>query len=329
MNREEIHIIARNSNWPVNSVDEALKKSTYSDSQAWRKFLQVLLISLGMGFTVSGIIFFFAYNWADLHKFAKLGMTQGLLVILTSFVLFSKLNEGFKNVLLTGSSVMVGVLFAVYGQIYQTGANAYDFFFGWTIFITLWAVISNFAPLWLVYLIIVNTTFILYTQQVAVFWSEMLVIIILYVFNTLVLAVFLFLPMVNSKIKVPVWFTNTLALASAFAATVGIIMGIFSRRDGFFTILLVLTIVAYTVGIVFGLKQKRGFYITIIPFSIIVIISSLLIKISNGAGMFFMVGLFIIGSITALVKREIDLNAMKPLLISNIKRPKARIPRWA
>lgn len=307
MNREDIHIIARNSNWPASSVDKALKENTYPDTQAWRKFLQVLLISLGVGFTVSGIIFFFAYNWADLHKFAKLGMTQGLLVILTAFALFSKLNVGIKNVILTGASVMVGVLFAVYGQIYQTGANAYDFFLGWTIFITLWAIISNYPPLWLVYMVIIYTTFILYTQQVAVFWSEMLITSILFLVNTLVLTVFLYLPVLNSKIKVPIWFTNTVALASAFVATVGIIMGIFDKHDDFFAILLVSAIAMYAAGIVYGLKQKRVFYITIIPFSIIVIISSLLIRISDGAGMFFTVGLFIIGSITGLVKSLITL----------------------
>lgn len=307
MNREDIQIIARSSNWSEESVDKALKENIYPDSQAWRKFLQMLLISLGVGFTVSGIIFFFAYNWADLHKFAKLAMTQGLLVILTSVVLFSRLSEGIKNVILTGSAVMVGVLFAVYGQIYQTGANAYDFFFGWTIFITLWAVVSNFPPLWLVYLVIVYTTFILYTQQVAFFWSEILIITILFSFNTLVLLGFLYLPKLNNRIKAPVWFTNALALASAFVASVGLIIGIFNKHDYFFAILFVLAIAAYAGGLVYGMKQKRLFYLTIIPFSVIVIISSFLIKVSDEAGMFLFVGLFIIGCVTALVKSLITL----------------------
>jgi uncharacterized membrane protein len=307
MNRNEIQIIARNSNWATTEVDKALKTHVYFDSQAWRKFLQVLLISLGVGFTVSGIIFFFAYNWADLHKFAKLGMVEGLLVLTTSFVLFSKFNEGLKNVILTGASVLVGVLFAVFGQIYQTGANAYDFFLGWTVFITLWAIISNFPPLWLIYMLIVYTTFVLYTQQVAHYWSDMLVITILFLVNTVVLAVFIFLPVLNSKLKGSAWFTNVLALASIVAATVGIIEGIFSRHDIVFPYLLILAVAAYTAGIIYGLKEKRGFYITIIPFSIIVIIASALIRASDDAGMFFIVALFIVGSITVLVKSLITL----------------------
>ncbi len=69
--REDIQIIARHSNWSEKSIDKILKKNIYNDKESWNKFLRLFFISLGVGFTTAGIIFFFAYNWADLHKFIK------------------------------------------------------------------------------------------------------------------------------------------------------------------------------------------------------------------------------------------------------------------
>ena len=118
--REDIQIIARHSNLSENSIDSILKKNIYSDKESWNKFLKLFFISLGIGFTTAGIIFFFAYNWADLHKFIKIGLIEGLIIISSLVILFSKTSLDVKNILLTGASVLVGVLFAVFGQIYQT-----------------------------------------------------------------------------------------------------------------------------------------------------------------------------------------------------------------
>ena len=67
--REDIHIISRHSDLTTDAIEQVLKENVYNDKVAWQKFLQLFFIALGIGFTVAGIIFFFAYNWADLHKF--------------------------------------------------------------------------------------------------------------------------------------------------------------------------------------------------------------------------------------------------------------------
>jgi uncharacterized membrane protein len=142
-------------------MDRILKEQVYNDKDAWSKFLRLFLISLGVGFTTAGIIFFFAYNWADLHKFIKIGLVEGVVIATALAAVYSRIPSDIRNILLTGASILVGVLYAVFGQIYQTGANAYDLFLGWTLFITLWVLISNFAPLWLVFIILINTTVLL------------------------------------------------------------------------------------------------------------------------------------------------------------------------
>ena len=307
INRTVIHLICRYSNLAESSADRILKEHVYNDKLAWQKFLQLFFISLAVCFTTAGIIFFFAYNWVDLHKFVKIGMMEGLIVGTTLIVLFSNIKLVIKNIILTGSSVLVGVLFAVYGQIYQTGANAYDFFLGWTLFITLWVIVSEFAPLWLVYMGLINTTIILYSQQVARDWSLVFVFMLLLIFN----AIFLILPFLLSKfrdgLKVPVWFSNIIALACVSYATIGIIFGIFERHEPYFIELLIITAIFYAVGIVFGIKWKSVFYLSIIPFSLIIIASALFLKISDGEAMFLFVSLFIIATVTLLIKSLITI----------------------
>ncbi|WP_417887512.1 DUF2157 domain-containing protein [Zunongwangia sp.] len=307
INREDIQIISRHSNWSAKGIDTILKKNIYSSKQSWHKFLELFFISLGIGFTTAGLIFFFAYNWADLHKFLKIGLIEGLLLILTLVVVFSKLSLNIKNIVLTSASVLVGVLFAVFGQVYQTGANAYDFFLGWTIFISIWVFISNFAPLWLLYIILVNTTFILYSQQVAYNWSDVFTYTLLFVINVLFLFISLFGHKINTSIKPPVWFSNLIALASVSFTTIGIVIGIFSKNQNSLLVLLIITTVLYFAGIKYGLKVKSGFYLSIVPFSIVIIISAFILKISNEINAFLLISLFVIGSITLVIKNLIDL----------------------
>jgi uncharacterized membrane protein len=300
--REDIQIISRHSDLTEQGIYRVLKQNIYNDKESWQKFLRLFIISLGVGFTVAGIVFFFAYNWAGLDKFAKIGLTQGLVFVTTMMIFLPKISSNIKNIILTGASVLVGVLFAVFGQIYQTGADAYDFFLAWTVFITLWVAISNFSPLWLIYLILINTTLILYSQQIAKDWSEVFICLLLFITNAAVLISFLYF----GKKKIPNWFLNTVALMTISYATIGVIIGIFDEHQTNFSILLLITALVFALGIWHALKTKSGFYLAVIPFSIIIIVSAFLIKISDGETMFLLVCLFVVGSVTLTIKNLIN-----------------------
>ena len=299
--REDIQIIGRYSNLTEKGVVKALQENVYNDQKAWQKFFQLLFISLGVGFTVSGIIFFFAYNWTDLHKFAKIGMVEGLVIIATILVLRPKMNNNIRNIILTGASVLVGALFAVYGQIYQTGANAYDFFLGWTIFVTLWVAVSNFPPLYLLYLVLINTTFVLYSQQVSE-WSELSVLTSLFIFNSIVLIFAIVLSKYKKATNIPNWFLNIVALSCIVSATIGIIIGIFDKYETSFLVLILTTITVFALGIWHGVKTKNGFYLSAIPFSLVAITSALLFKASTELGMFLFVSIFVVISVTLIIR---------------------------
>jgi uncharacterized membrane protein len=58
--------------------------------------------------------------------------------------------------------MITGSLLALFGQVYQTGADTWQLFFGWAVLITPWVIIARFPALWLLWLGLVNTGLILY-----------------------------------------------------------------------------------------------------------------------------------------------------------------------
>ncbi len=306
--RNDIHIISRHSNWSHKSVEKLLEKELYADKAAWQKFLRLFFISLGVSFTTAGIIFFFAYNWADLHKFAKIGVIEALVIAVSAFILFSKLKPDIKNIFLTGAAILVGILFTVFGQVYQTGANAYDLFLIWTIAIVLWVAISNFAPLWLVFVILVNTTYILYYLQVLHHdYNFIEMFMVLFLINLAFVTATICIKHFLKTIQPSTWYINTVSLAAIIASTIGVCIGIFESSDIFFYPLVVVTIIAYASGIVYALKTKSTFYLSIIPLSVIIILSTFFIEISTNEYMFFMISFFIVISVTLVIINLVNL----------------------
>ena len=284
----------------MNHEEEVLNASPYPDLQDWRKFASLMLLTLGAGFTIAGIIFFFAYNWDELHKFFKFVLIGGLLIASCLMAFIRDINTLPGKILLTATAVLTGVLFAVYGQVYQTGADAYDFFLAWSVFITLWVFIAKFPPLWVIYLLLINTTIILYDQQVANKWPFLLLYLIIFLLNTGVLVVCKFLS--KSGRTIPVWFTNLLALTAIGSATTGIIIGIMESPDSLFWILLIITIVLYAAGFLYSQQKKSLFYISVIVFSVITIISAWILRYGDGAGGFLVAAVFIIGTVTLTIQ---------------------------
>src|SRR5690606_16793251 len=213
IHREDIQTIIRNSNWSESGVAKFLEEHVHSDQPSWRKFLSLLLLALGISFSTAGIVFFFAFNWDSLHRFTKLGLIEGLVVLVFLCLFFIKANPLVKKTMLVGASVLVGVLWAVFGQVYQTGANAYDFFLVWTLSIAVWSFVSHFAPQWVVFIALINITLILYSEQVAHDWDGALLFLLLFGINSLFLLAFLILPRFTKLQAHPSWFTNLLAVA--------------------------------------------------------------------------------------------------------------------
>lgn len=307
--RKEIYADEAVAGWK--QTEALLQQQVYADGSQWRRFLNLLLPALGVSFMVSGILFFFAYNWIDLNKFAKLGMIEALLVGAVALVLFTRLNLPIKQIILTGASFLVGALFAVYGQIYQTGANAYDFFLGWTLFVTLWAIASGYPPLWLVWIGLVNITIYLYGKQTDIVDEGMRVL--LNNSHTLICALAVIVAEAlyasGRMRKRTVWFVNAVALAALACATANAINSILtSYEQGAVT--LPIALVLFAAGLCFGFRKRQLFYISTIPFCALLMLEALLLQVlekSINAGVILLLGLVLIAGTTALTTLIIKL----------------------
>lgn len=136
------------------------------DRQGWARFLDYSLLLLGALFFTSGLFFFVAYNWEDLPRFARFGVLEAAIVLMAIIAHWVGLHRLGGKIALTVAALLVGALLAVFGQEYQTGADAYTLFGNWALLIAGWVLISKFDLLWAVLLGLLNLTLFLFWNQV-------------------------------------------------------------------------------------------------------------------------------------------------------------------
>ena len=132
----------------------------------WGLWVSRLLSLVGVALVLSGFVYFFAFNWSKISANSKLFGLQ--FVLLGSLVAAFILGLGERlpgKVMLLCSTVLLGIFLAVFGQIYQTGADAYSLFLFWSLLAFPWVVLSNFAALWILFIVLINTFMILWWQQ--------------------------------------------------------------------------------------------------------------------------------------------------------------------
>ena len=134
----------------------------------WRQWARLALLALGVGQLIAAVIFFFAFNWAEFPEIGKFVVVEILIIILVG----SAISVGFDRPLGEAAGIAAfvafGVLLAVVGQVYQTGADP------WTLFV-IWAGLGlpfmiglRSAVGWLVWLVVALLGVSLYAEQVLV-----------------------------------------------------------------------------------------------------------------------------------------------------------------
>jgi uncharacterized membrane protein len=130
----------------------------------WRRFLDRLLLFLAAVLLAAAVTFFFAYNWNDLGRLAKLALAQVPLIIALALVWRLGLERISGKAALLAAALLAGVLLALIGQIYQTGADTFELFAAWALAIAPWVLVSRFAALWLLWLALANLSITVYFQ---------------------------------------------------------------------------------------------------------------------------------------------------------------------
>lgn len=290
------------------------RQALYANKKEWNRFLSIFLLAVGIGFTVSGIIFFFAYNWNDLPKFAKLGIVEVLLISSVLLAVFTRWNRLVKQILLTGATFLIGTLFAVFGQIYQTGADAYDLFLGWTLFTILWAVAIRFAPLWLTFIGLLCTTIWLYNIQIANpdSWEMTLLANTVTWICALATVITEWMSIKGSLNKQNRWFVSLLSLATIVHTSFLMMLAISYVssltiaticEEKAIIVSLISTILIFFAGLWYGWKEKNLFYLATIPFATLMILLTVFICHSDlrDVNLFFFAGIMVITGTTLLI----------------------------
>ncbi|WP_338725288.1 DUF2157 domain-containing protein [Shewanella baltica] len=167
------------------------------DASSWRGLIANLLLWFGALSFASGVIFFFAYNWQSLGRFAKFGLIEVAIVLAIGAFAWlyyranslstashshshsnqsndSRFGATTANGVLLAASVLVGGLLALVGQTYQTGADPWQLFALWALVILPFAWVAGFDGLWLLLVGLINLSIGIFLDSFSHLWGAFL-----------------------------------------------------------------------------------------------------------------------------------------------------------
>jgi uncharacterized membrane protein len=136
------------------------------DRAAWRLFAERALMFVGLGLIVAAVVFFFAANCGAMTRGARLGLALAAHVV--AAVIAARLGTDRTAGRAAGAvaAVLIGPALLTYGQAYQTGADAWQLFAGWTALAVPFALAVRGTALWGVVLVLARISAFLFADQV-------------------------------------------------------------------------------------------------------------------------------------------------------------------
>ncbi len=285
------------------ALPEALRiAGTLPGPMEWRRMLEGLALWMGAVFLAAAVIFFFAYNWKELGHFARFGIVELLLAaaIIAAWRLGLERMSG-KAALLV-ATLLVGALLALVGQTYQTGADPWELFATWALFVLPWVAVARFPPLWLLLLALVNLAASLYYHVFAGFFGFLFGIKDLWWtltgVNTAALVVWELAASRGVPWLAERWAPRIVATAAAGFITVLAAWGIVDRKSGGFA-----EFVGYFVWLacayaVYRFRIRDLYVLALGVLSLVVVVAVFLAHnmVKHGdAGAFLLVGMAVLG----------------------------------
>ncbi|OAV45650.1 DUF2157 domain-containing protein [Lewinella sp. 4G2] len=280
---------------------QRLQENVEPNARAWQRFTATGLLAFGLGLLACGLIFLLAFNWDALSKWQKLTIAALGVATPTLLALTNLFSAGNRKILMTVAAFMVGGLFAVYGQIYQTGADAFEYFLAWTWFITIWAIVVDFPALWLIWLAAFNFTLYFYGEQMLNGWRTYEMLSIQFVLSALILLGLATWSRKRSK-PYPRWFLNVIALA---VATLGCVAIMFSTwhddENGRYVIIRFAILIVIVLALVVGKAYRWLGLMASMALSLIVSIAVLIVSGSETTEAILIASFWTLGATTATV----------------------------
>jgi uncharacterized membrane protein len=265
----------------------------------WRVFLGQLTLWLGTIALAAAIIFFLAFNWDDLGRFAKFGLVEGAILAALAGCWRVGLDGPAGKALLVLLSLLTGALLALSGQVYQTGADSYALFAYWAVLILPWVLVGRFSPLWLLWLGLLDLAVLLYFQIFSAGFESLLWA--LFGLNNLALALWEAAHRLGLAWLRDSWPPRLVAIASGSAATFLVVWAILDfssvRSSG---ALMVVAYLAWLGAMYFWYRRVRPdlFMLAGGVLSLVVVVTIFLshhLLDHDAAAGFLLIGLVVIG----------------------------------
>lgn len=163
--RDEILAWAEQGRLEAGRLREALEFSgALPTAAAWRGFLDRLLLWGAAVLLSVALVFFIAYNWTELGRYARFAIVEVAFAAALAGAWRLGLARAAGKACLFAACVSIGVLLALVGQTYQTGADPWELFALWGALVVPFAVAGRLAVLWLLVLALANLAAVLYFQ---------------------------------------------------------------------------------------------------------------------------------------------------------------------
>lgn len=156
---------------PGAEVDAMRTVGLSPNANQWRQFLDQLMLYLGVIFAGAALIFFLAYNWQEMGRYAKFALAESAIVLSLLACWYFDLQKLPGRASLLLATLFVGALLALVGQTYQTGADTYELFTAWALASVAWVVLARLAALWLFWLGLLNLAVMLYFSTFGGLWG--------------------------------------------------------------------------------------------------------------------------------------------------------------
>lgn len=160
---DDVPLIIESGTLPAHHYLKSI--SFLRDSSFWTRWAIRALLAIAVGHILSGIIFFFAFNWNDLSGMTKFAIVGGGIAACLAAWVISKLDSPAGQAFGIGATVLVGVMFAVLGQVYQTPAMIHTPFLFWAVLTLPFALASRNLAHWAVWLTILTVAITAYANS--------------------------------------------------------------------------------------------------------------------------------------------------------------------
>jgi len=191
--RNQIISFIENKNIKKENIKEVLEQTTVTPTaKEWYLFIDQIVLWFGALSLAFALMFFMAYNWSEFGHMGKFALVEGLMVLTVGLCLYLGLEKLSAKVMLMVSAILLGILLALVGQTYQTGADPWQLFFSWSVLMLPWVFVGRFSALWILWIFLINLSLFLYMLTFRSIWgiyfhSETSVLWLFFIFNTFAL----------------------------------------------------------------------------------------------------------------------------------------------